>query len=957
MKKYLVFACLAAFVVCGANGATARRSVPSAAPAAANTTSGRSGAAGTATNARAATRTTAARSATKTPTSTGTVAARAATRTTAARSATTPTVSARAATTQKVVGTGTKVATATKNITVSQECQDKYMGCMDSFCMLENETGGRCICSDKNAELDEVLAEIEKLDQQSYQMATAGVERLEMGDDADAAIANANAAAQAVAKEKEENSRRKLDLSLWNQTFDEDISIFEDSDMVDPLAGKEGDALYRAASEICVAQVPECASDLSMLQLMYSQRVRNDCAAYENSLKQQKTASSQKLAAAEQALRNAALEQYRSANKYDLGQCTVEFKNCMIATGGCGSDFANCASVSALDTTSLATKKGKNKDYKIKGATAEIVISGSTYDTLMAKKPLCDGVTKSCVAVKDQVWDTFLKEVAPQLKSAELIAEDNARQNCIGNISDCFQKACKDNIDPNDPDGSYDLCLSRPGAMLNVCKIPLNNCGIDASSETAAQQSVIWDYVVARLASMRVDSCTTELKECLQSDDRCGQDYTQCIGLDTDTIIRMCPYEKLTGCQKVYGEDNITDDAVYDQLASLVQGIFLNIDNNFLSECQNKLTQKMVEVCGDTLSCDMAFADDSVIGTESLLSYKNNAGDTVIEGLVSFGNLQVSKVTESTDPKDTNVKFGVYDIDINGYKKHLEDGDQQLVDRVTASLESVASTISQKINIIATDPQIDMCLNGRDVRRVGIKGESIDTDSTGRPTNAIKFPHMMDSAAIAIINSGLDQAKKNYDKKYDELVSAAIEDQNDAMKMALCAAMATNPDSEPDCLEQDPETGICTKFDNSTPYQDYFGSEAVTGLQGEGYAMSYVINGANLEKQLKVASSGRGEFVQVDPTSGNMLGRIDISATYSADKNSCLLTTTTTMCSDVEKIVDKLSIGKMKRGYNITYGDLQLSGKKIKKVTLEMFKGIYCEKFNEPVITTNSIKM
>ena len=74
-------------------------------------------------------------------------------------------------------------------------------------------------------------------------------------------------------------------------------------------------------------------------------------------------------------------------------------------------------------------------------------------------------------------------------------------------------------------------------------------------SPSKAEESGIWDFVVARLAAMRVDSCTKEVKECLQSQDRCGEDYTQCIGLDTDTIIRMCPYDKLVGCQKVYGED------------------------------------------------------------------------------------------------------------------------------------------------------------------------------------------------------------------------------------------------------------------------------------------------------------------------------------------------------------------------------------------------------------------
>ena len=237
---------------------------------------------------------------------------------TAARSAT---VTARAAATQKVIGTGTKVAAATENVIVSEECRQKYMGCMDSFCMLDNDSGGRCICSDRNAELDEVLAQIEELDQRSYQMATYGVERIEMGDSADTVIANANAVAQSIIDAAEEEDR-SLDLSLWNNPsylYDTDDDVFSDTEFADPIEGKEGDALYSAAAEICTAQIPECANEMSMLQLMYSQQIKSDCTAYENSLKQQKNSSQQKLYAAETALRDAALEQYQIANKYDLG--------------------------------------------------------------------------------------------------------------------------------------------------------------------------------------------------------------------------------------------------------------------------------------------------------------------------------------------------------------------------------------------------------------------------------------------------------------------------------------------------------------------------------------------------------------------------------------------------------------------------------------------------------------
>ncbi|MBQ5700285.1 MAG: hypothetical protein IIV74_03255, partial [Alphaproteobacteria bacterium] len=275
----------------------------------------------------------------------------------AATSQPTPVVAARAGITQKAINTGTKVATATKNITVSEECQQKYDGCMDSFCMLDNENGGRCICSDKNAELDSILAEIEKLDQQSYQMATFGVEKLEMGTDAEDAIAQANAVAQSIINQDtadSKTSRRKLDLSLWDTTtiFEDDEDIFGESAM-SPIESNEGDDLHRVASQLCSAQIPECSSDLQMLQLMYAQRIKSDCAAYENSLKQQKNSSAQKLATAEKALREAALEQLRTANKYDLGQCTIEFRKCMQTTAGCGDDFSSCASMIAMDNTNV----------------------------------------------------------------------------------------------------------------------------------------------------------------------------------------------------------------------------------------------------------------------------------------------------------------------------------------------------------------------------------------------------------------------------------------------------------------------------------------------------------------------------------------------------------------------------------------------------------------------------
>lgn len=800
MKKFAIFSMLVAGFFTAANAAAPvqRRGQNTA-------NSGASGAS-------------AARSATTSPrgvtTSSGASAARSATsgRTTVSRSATTqPTtqgVVARAGTTQKVIGTGTKVASAAKNIVVSEACQQKYDGCMDSFCMIDNASGGRCLCSDRNAELDSVLAEIEKLDQQSYQMATTGVERIEMGADADAAMATANAVAADLRGDNDKKSARKsLDLTMWNSTvdFDGDDDVWAD-ESTNVIEGKTGDALYRVSHQICVAQIPECAGEMSMLQMMYSQRIKSDCAAYENSLKQQKNASANKLSVAEKALREAALEQYRTANKYDLGQCTVEFKNCMISTGGCGDDFSKCASVVASDNTNVRkSRRSKNTTYAITGATTTIEISTSTYDTLVAKKPLCETVTKQCVAVADQVWDTFLREVAPQIKSAELIAEDNARQSCISSISDCFQKACKDTMDPNDPDGSYDMCLTRPETMLNLCKIPLNACGIDASSAAKAAESQIWDFVVARLASMRVDACTKEVKSCLQSDDRCGKDYAQCVGLDTDTIIRMCPYDKLVGCQKVYGESEVRGDAVYEQLADMVQGIMLNIDNNMLTQCQNAANEAMIKVCGDTENCNGLTTDDN-IGARSL-EYKiceySNSSDSLdinyskcrtdvsqildselgrVEGSTST---ELGPVTPFAGVLDGTIYWESVDIDEDGkvssvddYLNKIDGGSMSAAqkEKVKSELAVLQKNIDVAIGAIEADPTVQYCMTGREVQGMKRNGREVRDRLGSKSADAVRFPGLTKQMRMIIATHALKVAKDNYYAKYDKLNTQMLKD-------------------------------------------------------------------------------------------------------------------------------------------------------------------------------------
>ena len=660
--------------------------------------------------------------------------------TTVGRSATPVKTTAARAAKQNVVAGGTKVASAAQNTLVDETCRQKFDGCMDSFCMMENASGGRCLCSDRNKELNTLLAQIERLDAQSYKMATEGVEKIEMGENADAVMASAKAITKSLdGKSEEEDSktkRRKLNLDAWkNVSVDEDF-IFGEDDGEKRIEDQEGDALFTMSYDLCVAQMPECSSNFNMLGSLYRQRVRSDCTAFENSLKQKQTESQQKLAAAEAAMREAALEQYKSANKYDLGQCTIQFKQCMQTTAGCGEDFTGCAGLAAAEeaVTKKNTKSKKAKQTTIQGTVSSITIAAATFDTLESKKPLCMDVTKNCVNVRDQVWNTFLREVAPELKSAELLAESNLRTSCIGNIAKCFQKACKDNIDPNDEEGSYDMCLSRPETMESLCKVEITPC--------QAAEPKIMDYVRAKLASMRVDACTKEVKDCLQDENRCGKDYAGCIGLDTDTIVRLCPPEKLTACYQEYGGKKSTVD---DALTRMVDGIFVGLDDDLFKQCERIAQNKVIEICGSVSECQ-AFSKDDFIGTESLIAYKNGDGNYVIDGLINFGGL--TTVQEIGENNTLERKFNITE-----YLEKIAKADEATRQRIQGSLETVQSKIEQLISRLKTDHQISMCISGRDISQLSKHSQSIakKNSSNGR-TNA-RYPNLLDTYQLMIINS------------------------------------------------------------------------------------------------------------------------------------------------------------------------------------------------------------
>lgn len=719
------------------------------------------------TTARVATRTTAARSAKKTTAATttgGNVSARAARNVAPAK--TSGVVSARAATKQKAVNMGTKVATANENTMIPQECQDSFYGCMDSFCMLDNVSGGRCRCDDRSEELDDVLEKIMKLDAQSKTLAEEGVERLQRGDAADAIEAMAEDAANKVVAGQKKNQKtlsgleggntsKKLDLSIFtNNMFDTDDLMGEDPfGVTGDFSDKTGTALRNAATKLCGSKMPDqCKEYGSMLQMVYAQKVKSDCVAYENDLKQQRMNSENLLKTAQKAVRDAAAEQYANKNKYKtVGECVIPFKQCMLGEDVCGAGFSKCV-VNKL----VVSKTAKSK--AIKTGTTTIDIDATTYDAVNGKKDFCNSVLEQCVNVRDKVWNAFLIDVAPELRAAEFSAEDEQRRGCAKNIVNCVKEAASAEGLQEGTD-SWAIFTSNMQNVENICKVQLDQCG---AYDTNIKESLL-NYVRLSLDAIRADRCTTSIRNCFQKEDNCGKDYSQCIGVSNDAMWGMCEESVTVDCE---GKGNVKDYVV-----RVAQGLLLNIDSALADACRKVIDSAMTSACGSTDSCSSKIEGVSEQIIADHFKYMVCPANYEKETDCVFGKEAVDKsksgwhvVIEPTGTFEINNNNNLL-LKLSG--EPFVGTDTQLVAAVNAAYKTIKDRVDGY-------PHVQDCIKGREWQ-----GFSNNKLTIKLPTNSRRvsgFSNLTSSAEGIIIQSLYNAVTAQLQAKKEDLEDKRAED-------------------------------------------------------------------------------------------------------------------------------------------------------------------------------------
>ncbi len=369
------------------------------------------------------------------------------------------------------------------------------------------------------------------------------------------------------------------------------------------------------------------------------------------------------------------------------------------------------------------------------------------------------------MAVRDNVWTAFLREVAPNLKLAELRAESNMRQSCLSEITNCIHTACRDDI-AGKGTATMDSCLSRPDMARSFCKVQIDPC--------ERMEPLIWGYVVDKLAAMRVDACTAEVKDCIYSPDRCGSDFMNCIGMDWEFVRGLCPLDKLVVCKKNNPNFKMED------IDSMIMGLYLNMDNKSLDNCQKLVEDKMMEICGSTTDCNR-FTTDETIGTGSLRSVKD--GNIYrITGMISFGAIKVGNGATTDGGKKLDWgKIGVADYMTNARTANGNvPNKEEILETIKMELTDISENVNRVIDMIASDPKIQFCVTGRDLSQ-------IDPNSKRDNNMTVKrFPNLLNQVKMQIALAALRQAQTNYQAKYNEYLAKATKDASADIAQYMC---------------------------------------------------------------------------------------------------------------------------------------------------------------------------
>ena len=685
-------------------------------------------------------------------------------------------VVARSATSNK-----SKFTDVMEDTAMPQDCVSAYNGCMDSLCILPNTSGGRCRCDDRIFKFDTILEKMQRFDRYRESVESYGLERLQLGSKAEDVYsladdtlkdATKDQAAKDVDLYKELSGKKKVEYdsfdmsgisigSLLDVSDLESSSVGRSNTMKDDITGKQGKVLRDYANKLCVNKMPDkCEDYVPMLQALYTKQIGGDCTGYENSLKSQFRNTEDLKQKSQSNIRSAALVRYNIDNKYNKGQCIKEFKRCMQEEDKCGPGFKNCV----YDPVVFSAKKSKPKKKTIKlGTSTTIEIDEATYAKVEQNKSACEPVLDSCVKERDNVWESFLAEVAGELRSAELRSESDRLQNCSKEILECITNAARETGEKEgevieEGTENWDRFTSNPEIFEQTCKVEIDHCA--ATNDVLAANIV--EYVKYILDARRVDSCTKAVRNCYQT--KCGgKDYHLCAGKEYDDLLSMCT-DDIKGESdtiKLQCSRDKNDMGIKDYVKRVARGVFLEISQQLSELCRNAVTNAMTNVCGGTTYCDADTAGlDYTDIMQALITYSVCPGSEKdsADCITNVSQIPSDINTDRIWSQDIKVTVNPATIHFDGEK-------------FTGGLSSVLDLLNTDYKRIKADVDADETVKNC------VNGNMADTGAGfgGNSDGVIRYPNLTDSVSRTIADSVLKVFVTQY-YAYMADVSKNIED-------------------------------------------------------------------------------------------------------------------------------------------------------------------------------------
>ncbi|MCL2629304.1 MAG: hypothetical protein FWD33_01235 [Alphaproteobacteria bacterium] len=536
---------------------------------------------------------------------------------------------------------------------VNEECRNMWFGCMDTLCILGNEHGMRCSCSDERKRFDTILAEIETMNDNIRRHGAAALERINMTEAERANVDEImrqvgaymditdNPAAARTSVQARPRPRTNFVDAFANLNLDGTVG-FEEFGAGEDLSKLQGAALFSRASNICRVQIRDrlgqaCTSrEMEMIQTMYNQMITSDCRAYETEIRQRRQRAVQNLEVVNAAAREAIVDQYRERNRLDLGGCVGEFRSCMTGPEVCGDGWIRCAT-NLFDQHELTGASQTGERIRQQNAPSftrgGITVTAATMERMESKRIMCDRVLDSCQDVRDQVWDRFLGIVMPELRSGELMTGALARTACIPDVVNCIMTTC--NVKFGSDEASMEACFTDRDLARESCASGMadkttgqRGLGIDKCEGILGQG--LWFYIDDKLASMRINACSTAVRAAVENPNVCGPTLSLCGGMSVDQVLNMIvrfdsndtargqtdsvltacrEVQTLTAAQRAAGQQADYSDVGPSvvKIRPIIQGLLLGMDTALTLACTNAAQTRMMEVCGSLENCDKVF--------------------------------------------------------------------------------------------------------------------------------------------------------------------------------------------------------------------------------------------------------------------------------------------------------------------------------------------------------------